>query len=277
MQKRGQVTLFVVVGIVIVAVILTAVFFRQEIANSFQASELGEREGLSQEERNVADFIDGCLEETLVNGIFIITRNGGMYPRIENSIKYENQDIAVYDKVPTKEDIIQSLERYVDVNVMDCVGSMGDNPNTNIILEDSTRAEMSMDVKLTESKLNKFFAEVYVDLDNVLENVNEFYNIVNKYNSSIPILELSSYMEDKEFQYKYIAQENHTLHFLIWENLFEEEVLVWPFALEVRKESDLPAEITSLFVEEEVESENNLTLEDLSQEDIQLLFGEENV
>ena len=61
MNRRGQVTIFIIIAIVIVTVILLFVFLRKEINPA------------NPQEENPKSFIQGCVKDAVENSLYKIT------------------------------------------------------------------------------------------------------------------------------------------------------------------------------------------------------------
>jgi len=67
MNKRGQITIFIIVGIIVIGAIGVFLIF---------GTDIGERIGISGE-TNPESFLDSCLKDKVKQGIEIISRQGG--------------------------------------------------------------------------------------------------------------------------------------------------------------------------------------------------------
>ncbi len=86
MNKRGQITIFIILGVVIIAAIAVFLIF---------GADIGERIGISGE-TNPEGFLDSCLKDKVKQGIEIISMQGGS---VSNSL---NKSILLKDeKSPT--------------------------------------------------------------------------------------------------------------------------------------------------------------------------------
>ncbi len=76
MNKKAQATAFIIAGIVIVAVVITGVYFRAEIFNSLKKETLSEQPTISQIEK-VHSFTKDCLQGSLDQGTAELGLKGG--------------------------------------------------------------------------------------------------------------------------------------------------------------------------------------------------------
>lgn len=80
-SKRGQVTLFIIVGIIIVAVAVLIYLFYPKLTSSSLSTD------------NPNSFIQGCLEDAVIQDIEILSMQGG-YLDPEKYYLYENEKIG---------------------------------------------------------------------------------------------------------------------------------------------------------------------------------------
>lgn len=81
MKKKGQTTLFIIIGIVIVAVALLIYFFVPSVKNLFSSSA-----------ENPYDFIQKCIEDDLEENIALVSSRGGSIDP-EHYIVYNGENI----------------------------------------------------------------------------------------------------------------------------------------------------------------------------------------
>ena len=117
MRKRGQVTIFIIIAIVLIAAIGLYFVFR----DSFNVKEI------PSEIDFVYVHIISCLEETTEQGINYISLQGGYYevPK-QLSIEYFSKDIPYYYLnskvyVPSIEIVEEGLEEYIYINLENCL------------------------------------------------------------------------------------------------------------------------------------------------------------
>lgn len=129
MNKKAQVTIFIIIGIILVASVVLYFIFRGGITQSYAISDTG----------NVKNFVDSCVEEVSSEVVERVGLGGGYYYAQENSLNgvtlYYSESI---DKsfIPTKEDIEQEISNYITENLFFCTGSFNDFPDLEISAED---------------------------------------------------------------------------------------------------------------------------------------------
>jgi len=126
MGKRGQITVFIILGIVIIAVILFLFLFFRKGPSELQA----EQEELAikdLEARNVYLFIKDCLKKTSEEALFHFGYDGGRTGFFTQFYDYGIYSVPYYyyegiSYIPEEDEISDGiLGRYVDDNLMICI------------------------------------------------------------------------------------------------------------------------------------------------------------
>ena len=73
MKKRGQLTIFIIIGVLVVLVIISLVI----VKNNKSSTSL---ESNSPQVQPVIDLIEECIEDTSKEAILQTTKTGGFYP-----------------------------------------------------------------------------------------------------------------------------------------------------------------------------------------------------
>ena len=161
-MKKGQITLFVIIGIIIIAVIGLGVYFRGSIIQDKATESLAERDVVEPEVQEVYNHIFDCAEETAKEGLVLIGLQGGYAQAPLDSIDIEDEGISIaigYDqgenKLPTLLTIQNELVSYVNTFAPTCVNlnlfegfSFEEkDPSTSVrILEDAVVFEINYPV-----------------------------------------------------------------------------------------------------------------------------------
>lgn len=181
-MKRGQITLFVLVGIVIIAILGFTYFLIQQSAKTKSLQGLTETAQLSESELDAKHTVESCLEDLLSNGILEVFSKGGT---LENVDKAEAAGIQapVYKLgLPRLDSITEQIGFYIDNNMETCI-----RKNSNLEISKSGITEVNarngevtalstMSIVIPEgSILTDFQAKVDADLEKVMEYANELY------------------------------------------------------------------------------------------------------
>src|SRR3989344_7549201 len=182
LTKRGQITIFIIISILIVAVVV--LFF------SLRGT-LQKEKPVSPETAEIQNFVQGCLDDSLESVVFKVGENGGYYfpPKVSTPVL----EVPYYIKdnnnlMPKKEDIEKEISKYVSRELVLCLGDFALLPEYQItkgqiITETKIEPErvlVEMNYPLTiikgdaKSKIEDFNSEVPVRLGIVYDAVGEF-------------------------------------------------------------------------------------------------------
>ncbi len=134
---KGQITLFVIIGIVILLIVGVAYYYRESIISGLRG-DIGEKVSQSLEEQEIREYVAGCVEKVAREAVDIVGLQGGyiLVPldvgvnQIDNLVLFGDLNIPLwfYDKennvqrvnVPSLEDIENEIGEYIDVNLARC-------------------------------------------------------------------------------------------------------------------------------------------------------------
>lgn len=125
-MKRGQVTIFVVVGIIVVVLILLVVYFRVEITDF--KKETFQSEKLITEEEAIRVLVQECVKKVTDIGVFIAQKqSGNLYLRTEG-VEFNSYTVPfVYDKgkvnIISIEQFQKDFNDYISQNIPHCIKS----------------------------------------------------------------------------------------------------------------------------------------------------------
>ena len=138
MYKRGQVSVFVILGIVLIAGIVLFFSFRD---SGFEKVDI--------EVRPIYNFLENCIEKEAEDGVVYLADTGGHYNLPEKShlgipyYFYESQNL-----IPSKEFIESQLAKYVQVGLPHCAFDLREFKDFNI-----EGGEISSNVKIERDKV----------------------------------------------------------------------------------------------------------------------------
>ncbi len=142
MQKRGQVTIFIIVGIVILVVFGMLFFFRGELLKSDFQSELAKLK-IPDQLKPAKSYIDDCIEDSVLVAARNLGSKGGYsnvpkdnIPRsvvnpFSNSLEIGNSDVAFWyykstnnidkEQIPFIEDMEEDISKHLNENFLYCL------------------------------------------------------------------------------------------------------------------------------------------------------------
>jgi len=126
MNKRGQLTIFIIIALLIVAAIAGYFFIRGKIVFS--------ETQLPPEAQSVKTFVDECLDSAAEETIYYIGQGGGYFVPPEISTK---EGVTYYYKnkqnyIPTKEYIEEEIALFTAAQTIACVNNFSGFPDLDI-------------------------------------------------------------------------------------------------------------------------------------------------
>src|SRR3989344_1304985 len=146
MNKRGQITAFVIIGIIIVAASVLVYVNRQSIAQSrFRTAEL-ESVVVPARAESVKQLVDQCVIQVVAEGTDLLGQQGGYIEIPDDSLansnmNYFSNSLEIFtgagakvpywwyeaasniekEQVPSIQKMQLELEKYIDANIKDCI------------------------------------------------------------------------------------------------------------------------------------------------------------
>ena len=123
MLKRGQVSIFIIIGVAILLLASLILVFNSETITVKEDQQI-------VSDGSIQQFMQSCLEDTSKQGITKITRQGGYYdPPNESSIIFFNDKLPYFYedkeyKIITNEIFTKQLATYVNENLPTCIGDL---------------------------------------------------------------------------------------------------------------------------------------------------------
>ena len=122
MERRGQVTIFIIIAIILISSVSLFFVFKDKIGIFTQSND------------PVYLFVESCIEDTGKDAIYFIIQNGGFFssPQLSTleGIPYYYYNDKNY--VPSKERIEGQISYYIDETLSYCTNGFVDFPGFNI-------------------------------------------------------------------------------------------------------------------------------------------------
>ncbi|MCW8966042.1 MAG: hypothetical protein OQK82_05060, partial [Candidatus Pacearchaeota archaeon] len=177
-NKKGQLTIFIIVGIVIVVSIVLYFVLRSGVGQGYSISQT----------EDIKTFIDACVDETSVDVIERIGLGGGYYYAQDDSIDGVTIYYSYYDDkfgVPLREEIEREISDAVTENLFFCLGNFNDFENVELdvgelevlttITDESIDLDISYPIRVMSGDnvdvLRDFETRVYVRLGVIYDSL----------------------------------------------------------------------------------------------------------
>lgn len=261
-MKRGQVTVFVIIGIVILAIIAVGFFLRKDIAQKIQDVKVSQSAALQQKVEEVKPFVSDCIGSTVENAILKVIGSGG-YNQPKNAVDYEYYTIPVYfdkgkETVPTLESIQTEIEKALVSNIQSCANfntfsfpvKALEKPKADVVIG-KRLAEASLEWKIqvgdeTESAtISEFSGQTKANIADPYAYAIELYN-KQKVIKVLSLIDLARLAKQKNYILHFDMAENNTMVYLLTFNttIINKQPLVYTFA--IRQEKPKAGSSTSL-------------------------------
>jgi len=133
MDKRGQTTVFIILGLVIFAAVGFMMVFKGEFIQSYLDSSMG-KTSISPEVEPINEFVLDCIKSIGNDALYIIGQHGGYFESNElstiNGVAY-----YVYDNrelVPSLDVIEEELNKYINAELTYCIDSFSNFTSFNV-------------------------------------------------------------------------------------------------------------------------------------------------
>ncbi|MEA3378614.1 MAG: hypothetical protein U9Q69_03145 [Nanoarchaeota archaeon] len=256
MKKRGQVTLFIVLGIVILAVIGLGFFLRTQIIELITKGEIAESTKAKILTDEIQDYSENCLKKVSKEGLQKICASGGYYNNAKYFVNYNLFRVPYYlyngqEEIPKIDEVKENLEIYIEENLGHCLKISNldlefNNPKIKTIFGKKLKVEVDQKVIFKEEeivvKINDYAVEIDCNIEELYTRAIDFYDAV-KNNSETSFLDqgLLALRQNHKF-YTEDINDQEKLFILIFPEWLEEKGLEYGFAVMYPKiESDISA------------------------------------
>tara|TARA_Y100000310_G_C20463060_1_gene706273 strand:+ start:28 stop:801 length:774 start_codon:yes stop_codon:yes gene_type:complete len=175
--KKAQITLFVVIGIIIIITISFLFFLRQD-----QVRDLTSINENKLRVEPVETFIQSCIDSVGEEAVYFIGLQGGYYNTPSPNINYSYIKIPIYwnvnqEKTPSKETIESELLEYVKDNLNSCTNHL------SVFIEQGfefKEGEVNGKVSLTTDKvIFEIDYPIEVQIDENIHKLDRFISTIN--------------------------------------------------------------------------------------------------
>ncbi len=171
-MKKGQVTLFIIIGIVIVSIFALVIVFQSEISDMASKLSLKKEKDLLDAESLVKSNVEKCIKSVLMDALHVLSYQGGrLYPlKNQETSFFYSYEVEVYQKgglvgFPKLSQIEDEIPFYLNFHVPRCVDASGlkliyKTPKSSVkVLKDTVDVTFNWDVFYGENnsrKIEKF-------------------------------------------------------------------------------------------------------------------------
>ncbi|MFH1358713.1 MAG: hypothetical protein ABIH37_02395 [archaeon] len=222
-KKKGQISLFIIVAIILLVVVVSYILVKNK------ASNLGG--DVSVEIKPIYDFVNNCIKETAIDGIYYVSETGGYFLSPELSTE---DGIAYYyfngeSKLPSNEKIESEISLYIENFLEFCIGDFVDYPDFEINSKElkvltfieNNQIIVSSDYLITVKKadktytFNKFKSNIPIRMGLVYEVSNKIVEDQIENNGDVCISCIDDYAEENNVFVNILDYDDETILFII--------------------------------------------------------------
>ncbi|MFC1696800.1 hypothetical protein ACFL1H_00555 [Nanoarchaeota archaeon] len=267
--KKGQVMLFVIVAIVILLIGVSIYFITSSQKQDISEDELIELRSISE---NIKLFVDSCLEDVSIPGIFLLGSQGGFIYTYDNILITEDSSIAYHydygDKVgPNRDYMEKELSTYIRNTLDVCINEfndykelgvefeLGENVVRSTINENDIKIEINYPITIKKDKsqiiISKFNIRHPFRFGHLLNIKDQIISKLNN-NDMIDLNELADYSANVAIS----LYDNETFIYYLNDKESEFENNYLPFFFAVKDEANSAPKID--FIPDFVLGQNKL-------------------
>ncbi len=284
MIKRGQVTLFVILGIILLSIVLVILYITTQTQQIDILQEKYQLRSLTEQSKEIVSIFESCTKRLLQEGILYTSIRGGYYVQPPTSVVYANGFIPLYlnakkENVPSLSTIESSIATYVEENIDKCL--TGDNAKIQVTKAGKPKASVKVKAKGTElllkapilisedklkTKMSVFRVKTESDLKEAYNSALELYGVQKKADQDTFLSELNSFAFNKKINF-YLDVHNGTVLYFIKYNktrlLNKELVFAFGIKMLITSNDTLGLDLKGITGEDDLfkEEENKSSLE----------------
>lgn len=263
-MKRGQVTLFVILGIVLIFVLIGAYYVSTSFKKTIAEKNVVQEADLSADEVNVKNEIEDCIYSLAEDSILYTAARGGYY-RPPSKIEFMNNvEIPYYfykseENVPTLDTLQEQIAMYIDANAEKCVpdnANLLEEPSSTAVLTDTQlKIETDMPVSIgdsSERRLNFYTAEIDTKYKHILDDALDVYSKLSIIDNFL-FVDLSELALNKEFEMRNSINGEKIITLLLYKNYkVKETPLRFNFA--IMHDAEKRAEVDDIYSQNTLEA-----------------------
>src|SRR3989344_422089 len=182
MQKRGQIAIWFIVGIIILTTVILGFVFKDNILDFLRDKQLISSLAIPKEVEPVNNFVLDCVKKTADESLATIGLSGGYYGITTSS---NQREIPYYYldgqlRIPSRKIIERSLSNYFNENLKYCIQNFNQFNNSF----DIKSSKLSSNVKISDQQVVfdiGFASNLSVGIYNQVSNEVEFIYTDNQY------------------------------------------------------------------------------------------------
>jgi len=209
MEKKGQVTLFIILGLVILIIVASLVYYKLSSTEKEMNLQEYKAEVVPEGIVPVKNLIDNCVKDISMTGMSFVMLQGGYYEP-QDAINLEGFDIAYWyknkDVSPSLASISNEIATYINKNLNFCVSDItGDfsivtvSPKSSVnIQNNAVYVDVDYPAIISYKDMNFIFGKTSIKLDSNLYDIYNTAKGIVKKESGSSMIDMS-YLSDIEY------------------------------------------------------------------------------
>lgn len=260
--KRGQITIFIIVGIILVVAITMGIILRKDIAQKLQDVKISQSTALQQEVDKVRPFVEDCLQSAAEDAVLSVVAKGG-YNAPKSSVQYDYYNVPIYfnkgkETVPSMQNIASEIALAIKNNVPSCANFKAagmpvkavKRPEVTItagkkLITIDMEWPLTVGTEAESATISEFSTEIKADIENPYEYAMALYN-QQKAIKVLSLIDLARLAKQNNFILHFDMADKDAMVYLLTFNktIIQRQPLVYTFG--IIREKPKAGESTSL-------------------------------
>jgi len=232
-MKKGQVTLFILLGVLLVILVLLLFYLAKDLENPFSTKKTIIFSNLEGNIRN-------CITTAALDGVYSNGVRGGYYPVEGKTLQFLGDKIPYFiynnnTKVPAADSVGSSLGKYIEDNFYDCLqldelkeqnfSIKTKEANADISIKKQITVKINTGITASKDSITATFDDYEEVIDfNYLNILNTVNTIVEASRNQVPMGLLTDLSKENNFKFEIIMLNNNTaIYSLYYYNLTQKE------------------------------------------------------
>ncbi|MCX8194337.1 MAG: hypothetical protein N3G19_03195 [Candidatus Pacearchaeota archaeon] len=243
-MKKAQVTLFIIIAILIIAIIFLIFWQQWAFGGKLSATDLAK----------VKSYVDDCFKLKTRQGVLLIAKQGGYNTLPDASINFLEEKTAYYFKdnqtlVPTISTVEEELNSWLNDNLKECLSMPGyslttKECNASSKIKEKVRVDFNCPIVVTKDTTSSRIPETFVEIEApITKMLDVSAKIIEEYKknrgyvcvSCFDEIALANNVTIKGVSItKEIAEPEHIWFLITDKNIkFDDKNITWRFVIEI--------------------------------------------
>ncbi|MBL7100424.1 MAG: hypothetical protein ISS23_00550 [Nanoarchaeota archaeon] len=132
MKRKGQVTLFVILGLVLATSLILLIFFKMDTLKSYIGP--SKKVAVSPQVQNIDSFVKECIRTTGYEALWLTGQQGGYFrvPKLSTGLGIPYYFANGKSYMPSKERIEKEISSYMNMGLFFCTKNFVDFPGLDV-------------------------------------------------------------------------------------------------------------------------------------------------